>query len=118
LATGQGDASLSVSVFPSGQGQSLNYTLECRNGLPAGGTAPDSAAACAVVLTNQALFQPAALPSTQMCAMHYGGPEKARVLGTIAGKSVNASFDRTNGCGIATWATLAPLLGSTSKGGA
>jgi hypothetical protein len=47
-----------------------------------------------------------------MCTQQYGGPEEATVKGTIDGQRVNASINRRDGCGIAEWNLLTPLLGS------
>ena len=45
-----------------------------------------------------------------MCTQQYGGPATARVTGTWQGQHVDATFDRTNGCEIARWNTLRPVL--------
>ena len=45
------------------------------------------------------------------CTEIYGGPATARVRGTLAGKHVDARFERTNGCEIARWARNAAVLG-------
>lgn len=46
-----------------------------------------------------------------MCTQQYGGPEVARVTGTIGDRRINVKIDRTDGCGIAEWRLLTPLLG-------
>jgi hypothetical protein len=46
------------------------------------------------------------------CTQIYGGPETARVSGTIDGSRVDRRFSRTDGCRISDWeraATLIPL---------
>jgi hypothetical protein len=48
----------------------------------------------------------------RMCTQQYGGPEVARVTGTIDGRRVDVEIDRTDGCGIAEWSALTALLGS------
>ena len=45
-----------------------------------------------------------------MCTQIYGGPETARVTGTINGKKVDRRFTRTNGCEIADFTDAAGLL--------
>jgi hypothetical protein len=48
-----------------------------------------------------------------MCTMLYGGPATAHVTGTWAGRPVDARFDRADGCEIARWDALVPLLPET-----
>jgi hypothetical protein len=42
--------------------------------------------------------------------MRYGGPATARVTGRWAGRAVDATYDRSNGCEIARWDRFVPLL--------
>ncbi|EOR72804.1 hypothetical protein JCM3263A_21200 [Thermobifida fusca] len=82
------------------------WTLTCG---PAGGTHPDPAAACAALdRAGTDVFEP--VPADQPCILVYGGPETATVRGRIDHTDVNAEFSRTNGCEIARWEQLAPLL--------
>jgi inhibitor of cysteine peptidase len=72
-----------------------------------------SAAAAAAVLDNDAararlLNGP---DPDQACTEIFGGPDVARVTGTSRGETVDATFDRANGCGIADWDLLQALLG-------
>ena len=46
----------------------------------------------------------------QVCTDIFGGPETARVTGTLAGSPLAARFSRQNGCEIARWQLAAPLL--------
>ena len=54
------------------------------------------------------LFAP--LPPNVVCTQIYGGPQKARVVGTVAGRRVRATFTRTDGCQISRWQALSPWL--------
>ena len=54
------------------------------------------------------LFAP--LPKGIVCTLIYGGPQKARVVGTVGGKRIWATFTRQNGCHIARWNRLTPWL--------
>ena len=45
-------------------------------------------------------------PPDQVCTEIYGGPDVARVTGTIDEQPVDATIDRTNGCGIGDWDDL------------
>lgn len=58
-------------------------------------------------------FEPVA-PGTA-CAAVYGGPETARVEGTLDGRPLQATFDRTNACEIARWDRAAALLGPAAN---
>ena len=42
--------------------------------------------------------------------MQFGGPETATIKGTIRGQEVDASFSRSDGCEIARWDKVKPLL--------
>lgn len=82
-------------------------TLTCD---PPGGDHPRPEAACAA-LSEQAL---APLPSDVACTQVYGGPETATVRGTYRGAPVDLALSRTDGCRIAQWDRLGPLLGRPS----
>ena len=45
------------------------------------------------------------------CTEQYGGPEEARVTGTLRGRPVDITIARTNGCGIADYEALFAALG-------
>lgn len=100
---------LTVTVRDAGGGVDGTYEVRCR---PGGGSHPDPAGACAAVERNtrwgRDAFAPA--PRDAVCTMQYGGPAPARVTGTWAGRPVDAVYDRTNGCEIARWDRLVPLL--------
>ncbi|MER6995258.1 SSI family serine proteinase inhibitor [Streptomyces sp. NPDC000410] len=85
------------------------YELTCG---PAGGTHPEAAAACARLEElgegGKDPFAPVE-PGT-MCTFQYGGPAKARISGTWRGRSVDATFDRGDGCEIKRWQSLEPVL--------
>lgn len=102
-------ADLTVSLDETGSGAAQTWRLTCG---PDGGDHPDPAAACAALAAagGAAAFAP---PRTDLvCTEQYGGPQKAHVEGTVGGTKVGADFSRTDGCGIARWNPLAPLLGS------
>jgi hypothetical protein len=48
--------------------------------------------------------------ANRACTEIFGGPERARVAGTIGGRRVNRAFSRTDGCKIADWRRAMPLL--------
>ena len=44
------------------------------------------------------------------CTQQYGGPEVARITGTLDDEPIDATIDRTSGCGIADWGILLAAL--------
>ncbi|MGW7380218.1 SSI family serine proteinase inhibitor [Streptomyces sp. NPDC054794] len=107
-AVGSGDR-LTVTVRHAGAGRDGTYELSCH---PGAGSHPDVGGACRAVDRNtrwgREPFAPVAPGS--VCTMLYGGPATARVTGTWAGRPVDASFDRSNGCEIGRWDRMVPLL--------
>lgn len=82
------------------------WTLRCN---PARGTLPRPVLACRKLAAGGSkLFAP--LPPNIACTQIYGGPQKARVVGTVAGKRVWTTFTRTDGCQIGRWNALTPWL--------
>ncbi|KUJ70265.1 hypothetical protein ACZ90_05040 [Streptomyces albus subsp. albus] len=88
------------------------YTLDCH---PAGGShrAPQSACDRLDEVTRWGRDPFAPVPPGATCAMMYGGPATARLVGTWAGRPVDTRFSRSDGCEIARWDRLVPLLPST-----
>jgi subtilisin inhibitor-like len=85
---------------------SVTWTLRCG---PAGGTLARPGRACTQLRSGGArLFAP--LPKNVVCTEIYGGPQRARVVGTVDGKRVWATFTRANGCEISRWQRIAPWL--------
>ncbi len=52
-----------------------------------------------------------AADDARACTELYGGPESARVRGTIAGEPLDVTVTRSDGCGIADYQRLFGLLG-------
>ncbi|MFE4051318.1 SSI family serine proteinase inhibitor [Streptomyces sp. YIM B13518] len=106
-APGPGDR-LTVTVRDAGGGADGTYEVRCR---PDGGSHPDPAGACAAVERNtrwgRNAFAPA--PRDAVRTLRYGGPATARVTGTWAGRPVDATCTRTNGCESARRDRLVPL---------
>ncbi|WP_229821249.1 MULTISPECIES: SSI family serine proteinase inhibitor [Streptomyces] len=99
---------LTVTVRGAGRADGT-YELKCH---PHGGSHPDARGACGRLDRNttwsRSPFTP--VPPGTVCTMQYGGPATARITGTWAGRPVDASFDRRNGCEIARWDALVPVL--------
>lgn len=85
----------------------LRWTLEC--GDPPSGDHPDPQAACDH-LADAAADPLAPLPPDQLCTEIYGGPQTARITGSWQGEQVDLQVGRTDGCAIAQWDALGPLL--------
>ena len=82
------------------------YTLTCV-GVPEGNH-PAPAAACAHLEGLDDPFAP--LPTDMACTEQYGGPETVRITGRWHDQPVDAGFARTDGCRIAQWESLGPVL--------
>jgi len=81
-------------------------TLRCA---PPGGSVARPANACERLRkAGPKLFAPT--PRDLVCTQLYGGPQRARVSGVVAGKRVWTTFTRKDGCEIARWQRLAPWL--------
>lgn len=106
-------ASLNIDVDP-GDGAVMIATLTCGDAGASGtgwlseqGAAKD---ACGVVEGNAPRLISGA-SDDGVCTLEYGGPQTARVTGTVDGHTVDTGFHRTDGCGIGDWDTFVPLLG-------
>jgi len=103
-SAGSSDATkLTVRVDGDGKGPTKGGTLEltCAEG--------DKRAACAAA-SQLSAADLAPTPGDTACTQIYGGPETASIKGTLNGEPVDATFNRTNGCEIKRWDTVAPLL--------
>ncbi|MEY9992615.1 hypothetical protein ABIE67_004647 [Streptomyces sp. V4I8] len=100
---------LTVTVRDAGAGADGTYELSCH---PAGGDHPDAGGACAALErgTRWGKDSFAPVPQGSFCTMQYGGSATAHVTGTWAGRPVDARYDRSDGCEIARWDRLVPLL--------
>ncbi len=107
---------LTVTVQGVGGTADGTYELECH---PHGGNHPDAQGACGQLdrSTARGTNPFASVPPDTVCTMQYGGPATAHVTGTWAGRPVDARFDRGNGCEIARWDALVPLLPDLRRSG-
>ena len=100
--------SLTITYWPDSGNASekTRWTLRCA---PAGGTLPRPVRACKrLAAGGMALFAP--VSPRVACTEIYGGPQTARVVGTLHGKRIFASFSRVNGCQISRWQNLSPSV--------
>ncbi|TGN74546.1 hypothetical protein E5083_20295 [Streptomyces bauhiniae] len=100
---------LTLVVHGAGPGRDGVRQLFCH---PEAGDHPDPVAACRVLDENtrwgRDAFAP--VPPDSLCTMIDGGPATAHVTGYWAGRPVDATFSRGNGCEIARWDRLVPFL--------
>lgn len=107
-AGGVGKARLTISVWPEGRGAGKpvqTSTLRCR---PAGGTHPAPVNACRRLFANVGALRP--VPPGAACTVQFGGPQQALVRGKLRGRRVRSLLSRTNGCEIARWNRLVPVV--------
>ncbi|MGV9944406.1 SSI family serine proteinase inhibitor [Streptomyces sp. NPDC003401] len=100
---------LTVTVRGAGGETDGTFTVRCR---PDRGTHPDVPGACAAVERNTRWGRDpfAPVPEGSVCTMRYGGPATARVTGRWAGRPVDTTFERGDGCQIERWDRFVPLL--------
>ncbi len=86
--------------------KSVTWTLRCD---PASGSLARPARACTRLAAGGVkLFAP--LRTDMVCTEIYGGPQRSRVVGTVDGKRVWATFARRDGCEIDRWQRISPWL--------
>jgi hypothetical protein len=74
------------------------------------GIHPAAQEACAHLRGMADPFAP--IPDDMVCTQQYGGPQTASVTGRWAGRPVDLALSRVDGCTIAQWDGLGPLLPS------
>jgi hypothetical protein len=106
-SAGGWSASLRISYWdgPGGTPDAV-WTLRCN---PAGGSLAKPVRACRKLGIGGAKLFSATRPGTA-CTDIYGGPQRAKIVGTVGGARVSTTMTRTNGCEIARWARLSPWL--------
>jgi len=100
--------SLRVTYWEDGAvtSKSVTWTLRCD---PASGSLARPARACTRLAAGGVkLFAP--LRKDMVCTEIYGGPQRARIVGTVDGKRVWATFTRRDGCEIDRWQRISPWL--------
>ncbi|MGC5398038.1 SSI family serine proteinase inhibitor [Streptomyces sp. DT20] len=101
---------LTVVVSDSGDpAADGSYELECE---PAGGSHPAARQACERLaqLPGESTDPFVPVSRDAMCTQQFGGAATARITGSWRGRSIDAAFDRTNGCEIGRWNSLRPVL--------
>jgi hypothetical protein len=107
---------LTVVVRHAGAARDGRFEVHCH---PEAGHHPDVAGACRALDTHthwgRDPFAP--VPADATCTMLYGGPATAHVTGTWAGRPVDASYDRGDGCEVGRWDRMVPLLPKVEAAG-
>lgn len=107
-AAASGPTALEVTYWEKGRGGSPPrvWVLRCD---PPRGTLPRPVGACRRLAARGAeLFAPT--PPGAVCTQIYGGPQVARVVGTVKGARIRTTFTRVDGCEIERWQRLSPWL--------
>lgn len=107
-AQAESGTDLTITFWESGagKGEPTRWTLRCN---PARGTLARPVIACRrLAEAGRKLFTP--VPPDAICTQIFGGPQVARVVGTVKGKRVWATFSRQNGCQISRWNAVSPWL--------
>ncbi len=120
--SGSSDAATQLTITARTGSESVlvpsDATLECDGAATATGYLAKAAEpACAAVRDGVVATVKQAQKTGQLCSQIYGGPQTAHITGTANGKSVNLRIGRTDGCGVADWQTLEPLLGAPDRTG-
>jgi hypothetical protein len=102
---------LKIEVRPRADAEPLTATLRCTTPPEATGFISDAEKACETVrATKHVLIH--GPPDNVMCTEIYGGPQRARITGTVDKQRVDLEVTREDGCAIALWDELEPLLGA------
>ncbi|PRH76361.1 hypothetical protein C6N75_26050 [Streptomyces solincola] len=107
-----GPDKLTITVADSGNpAADGTFELECGT-RTAEGTHPRAKGACDRLkeLADEGRDPFAPVAEGTMCTMQHGGPATAHITGTWHGKDVDARFSRGDGCEIARWDALKPVL--------
>lgn len=108
-ASGNAKANLVIQYQPTSSSAPVKLTVSCLGSRATAGTHPNRKAICALLAKKGVkIFAPT--PAGTACSMIYGGPEIARVTGTVGSTKVKATFNKTDGCQVARWQAALPLF--------
>ena len=99
-------STLTITADPDGDGPEAPRTerLRCPQ-------ARGSSACRALARVPPSAWRP--VPRDRVCTEIFGGPQTATINGRHDGETINARFLRSNGCEIARWDDVAPLIALT-----
>jgi hypothetical protein len=107
----QADNDLQIEVDLGDGSAPVTWTLTCVGFVE--GSHPQAQAACDHLAGLDRPFAP--LPADVVCSQQYGGPETARVLGRWGGEPVELDLSRVDGCRIAQWDSLVPVVPASAS---
>ncbi|MGY2085675.1 SSI family serine proteinase inhibitor [Blastococcus sp. SYSU DS0539] len=102
----QADNDLRIEVSRGNGSPPETWTLTCAGF--AEGSHPEAEAACAHLEGMEDPFAP--VPADAVCTEQYGGAQTARITGQWRGEPVDLELSRVDGCRIAQWDSLGPVL--------
>lgn len=94
---------IELSVQIDEKAKPKTATLSCP-----GTSAKERDICAALEVVAPKVFEP--VPVDQACTAIYGGPRRATATGTYQDEPVSATFNQENGCEIARWNQIAPVL--------
>lgn len=86
------------------------YTLTCLEDGTSLGTYPDPEAACSELISAYNQYESLISEEQEFCAMICGGPDAAKITGSINSRIIDISLDRCDGCDIAEWDAWGEIL--------
>jgi hypothetical protein len=94
----------------------FSATLRCGDGKSraTGSLAGHAAELCRHLATSPDVFDGIG-DADRQCTQIYGGPEHARIRGSLDGHRVDIEVSRNDGCGIGDWKRLEWLLGPPAE---
>jgi hypothetical protein len=102
----QADDDLQVDIDLGDGSAPQTWTLTCVGFVE--GSHPSAQVACDHLAGIAQPFAP--LPDDAVCTQQYGGPETAHVRGRWGGEPVDLQLSRVDGCRLAQWDSLVPLV--------
>lgn len=102
---------LEITIRADGNTISDQFILDC-NGTKAldSSTLSEAAEACKLIAEKPEIIVQQQSPQA-ICTEIFGGPERAEITGELAGKSVQSTYSKHNGCAIDRWSRAELLLG-------
>ena len=97
------ESKLEMSVQADEKSTPRTASLTCP-----GAKAKDRDICAALDVVAPKVFEP--VPVDQACTAIYGGPRKATITGTYQDEPISAVFTQENGCEIARWNQIRPVL--------
>lgn len=109
--TNSAAARVSLTVaYSNGEGRRAVAHLRCGRRIRADGFLADNRRRACRHARRHAAFLDSRPPASRQCTQVYGGPQSARIRGTIGSRTIDRRFTRRDGCEIADWDRAVPLV--------